>query len=63
MRKKLMGGGMSNRMMYKDGTSKPISRSKNPGLLAMSKTAKGKEAVKKMKFNPNRIVAKKGGKA
>ena len=43
--------------------SKPISRSKNPGLLAMSKTAKGKEAVKKMKFNPNRIVAKKGGKA
>lgn len=57
-----MGGGMSNRMMYKDGTSKPISKSKNPGLLAMSKTAKGKEAVKKMKFNPNRIVAKKGGK-
>jgi len=62
MRKKMMGGGMSNRMMYKDGTSKPISKSKNPGLLAMSKTAKGKEAVKKMKFNPNRIVAKKGGK-
>ena len=58
-----MGGGMSNRMMYKNGTSKPISRSKNPGLLAMSKTAKGKKAVKKMKFNPNRIVAKKGGKA
>ena len=62
MRKKMMGGGMSNRMMYKNGTSKPISKSKNPGLLAMSKTAKGKEAVKKMKFNPNRIVAKKGGK-
>ena len=58
----MMGGGMSNRMMYKNGTSKPISKSKNPGLLAMSKTAKGKEAVKKMKFNPNRIVAKKGGK-
>ena len=63
MRKKLMGGGMMGRRMgYSEGT-KPISRSKNPGLLAMSKTAKGKEAVKKMKFNPNRIVAKKGGKA
>ena len=47
----------------KGRTNKPISRSKNPGLLAMSKTAKGKEAVKKMKFNPDRIVAKKGGKA
>ncbi len=60
MRKKLMGGGMLGRRMgYSEGT-KPISRSKNPGLLAMSKTAKGKEAVKKMKFNPNRIVAKNG---
>ena len=59
----MMGGGMTNRMMYKDGTSKPISRSKNPGLLAMSKTEKGKEAIKKMKFNPNRIVAKKGGRS
>ena len=60
MRKKLMGGGMMGRRMgYSEGT-KPISRSKNPGLLAMSKTAKGKEAVKKMKFNPNRIVAKDG---
>ena len=47
MRKKMMGGGMTNRMMYKDGTSKPISRSKNPGLLALSKTAKGKKVVKK----------------
>ncbi len=62
MRKKMMGGGMTNRMMYKDGTSKPISRSKNPGLLALSKTAKGKKVVKKMKFNPDRVVAKKGGK-
>ena len=44
----------------KGRTNKPISRSKNPGLLAMSKTAKGKEAVKKMKFNPDRIVAKDG---
>jgi len=60
--KKMGGGMMGRRMGYSEGT-KPISRSKNPGLLAMSKTAKGKEAVKKMKFNPNRIVAKKGGKA
>ena len=42
--------------------NKPISKSKNPGLLAMSKTAKGKKVVKKMKFDPKRIVAKKGGK-
>ena len=63
LRENKMGGGMMGRRMgYSEGT-KPISRSKNPGLLAMSKTAKGKEAVKKMKFNPNRIVAKKGGKA
>ena len=62
-RENKMGGGMMGRRMgYSEGT-KPISRSKNPGLLAMSKTAKGKEAVKKMKFNPDRIVAKKGGKA
>ena len=38
----------------------PISRSKNPGLAKMAKTAKGKEAVKKMGFNPDRMVAKKG---
>ena len=59
-----MGGGMMSRRKFSDGgNGKPISRSKNPGLLAMSKTEKGKEAVKRMKFNPNRIVAKKGGKA
>ena len=65
-----MGGYKSGgRAGYKFGKSveenmsgKPISKSKNPGLLAMSKTAKGKEVVKKMKFNPKRIVAKKGGK-
>ena len=63
LRENKMGGGMMGRRMgYSEGT-KPISRSKNTGLLSMSKTAKGKEAVKKMKFNPNRIVAKKGGKA
>jgi len=64
-REKKMGGGMMGRRMgYSQGSNgKPISRSKNPGLLAMSKTQKGKEAVKKMKFNPNRIVAKKGGRS
>jgi len=63
-RKNRMGGGMMSRRKFSDGgNGKPISRSKNPGLLAMSKTEKGKEAIKKMKFNPNRIVAKKGGKA
>jgi uncharacterized short protein YbdD (DUF466 family) len=64
-REKKMGGGMMGRRMgYSQGSNgKPISRSKNPGLLAMSKTEKGKEAIKKMKFNPNRIVAKKGGRS
>ena len=38
---------------------KPISKSKNKGLAKMAKTAKGKEAVAKMGFNPNRMVAKK----
>tara|TARA_R100000900_G_scaffold30397_2_gene24509 strand:+ start:488 stop:637 length:150 start_codon:yes stop_codon:yes gene_type:complete len=41
---------------------KAISKSKNPGLVKMAKSPKGREAVKKMKFNPDRIVAKKGGK-
>ena len=41
---------------------KPISKSKNKGLAKMAKTAKGKEAVAKMGFNPNRMVAKKGGR-
>jgi hypothetical protein len=62
-----MGGGMMGRRMgYSQGSNngKPISRSKNPGILAMSKTAKGRKVVKeRFKFNPNRIVAKKGGKA
>ena len=40
----------------------PISRSKNPGLAKMAKTAKGKKAVAKMGFNPDRMVAKKGGR-
>jgi len=65
-REKKMGGGMMGRRMgYSQGSNgKPISRSKNPGILAMSKTAKGRKVVKeRFKFNPDRIVAKKGGKA
>ena len=42
---------------------KPVSKSKNPGLAKMAKSPKGKEAIKKMGFNPNRMVAKKGGRA
>ena len=63
--KKMGGGMMGRRMGYSQGSNgKPISRSKNPGILAMSKTAKGRKVVKeRFKFNPNRIVAKKGGKA
>jgi hypothetical protein len=66
LREKKMGGGMMGRRMgYSQGSNgKPISRSKNPGILAMSKTAKGRKVVKeRFKFNPNRIVARKGGKA
>ena len=65
-RENKMGGGMMGRRMgYSQGSNgKPISRSKNPGILAMSKTAKGRKVVKeRFKFNPDRIVAKKGGKA
>jgi len=63
MRKKMMDGGMTRKMYSKGSNGKPISKSKNPGILAMSKTAKGKKIVKeKFKFNPDRIVAKKGGK-
>ena len=63
--KKAGGGMMGRRMGYSEGSNgKPISRSKNPGILAMSKTAKGRKVVKeRFKFNPNRIVARKGGKA
>ena len=42
---------------------KSISKSKNPGLAKMAKTEKGKKAVAKMGFNPNRMTAKKGGRA
>ena len=40
---------------------KAISKSKNPGLAKMAKSPKGKIAAKKMGFNPDRMVAKKGG--
>ena len=43
--------------------TKPISKSKNPGLAKMAKTKKGKEAVKKMGYDPKRMTAKKGGRA
>jgi hypothetical protein len=59
----MIGASESSKREKGIANGKPISRSKNPGLLAMSKTEKGKEAVKKMKFNPNRIVAKKGGRS
>jgi hypothetical protein len=64
-REPFMGGGFGGRRMgYSQGSNgKPVSRSKNPGLLKMSKSEKGKAVVKKFGYNPNRIVAKKGGKA
>ena len=59
MRKKMMGGGMTNRMMYKDGTSKPgkkkIDSKKQPGLAKLKK--KAPQVVAKMGY------FKKGGKA
>ena len=39
---------------------KPISKSKNKGLAKLAK--KKPELAKKFGYNPNRIVAKKGGK-
>ena len=41
---------------------KAISMSRNKGLAKMAKTEKGKKAVAKMGFNPDRMVAKKGGR-
>ena len=40
---------------------KPISKSKQKGLAKLAKSAP--EVAKKMGYNPNRMVAKKGGKA
>ena len=58
-----MKGGRVKKMKGGSANGKPVSKSKNPGLAKMAKSAKGKAAVKKMGFNPNRMVAKKGGRA
>jgi|TARA_Y100000004_G_C8738891_1_gene337449 hypothetical protein len=43
---------------------KPISKSKNAGLAKLAKSGeKGKALAKKFGYNPERMVAKKGGKA
>jgi len=41
-------------------SNKPISKSKNPGLVKLAK--KNPKLAKKFGFNAKRIVAKKGGK-
>ena len=52
MRKKMMGGGMTNRMMYKEGTPKPgkkkIDPKKQPGLAKLKK--KAPQVVAKMGY-------------
>ena len=40
---------------------KPISKSKNKGLVKLAKTKP--ELAKKFGYNPKRMVAKKGGRA
>ena len=40
---------------------KPISKSKNPGLAKLAK--KKPKLAKKFGYDPNRMVAKKGGRA
>jgi hypothetical protein len=64
-RRGAMGGGMMRKMYSKgtNGNGKPVSKSKNPGLAKMAKTEKGKAVVKKFGYNPNRMVANKGGRA
>ena len=57
-----MKGGRVKKMNGGSANGKPVSKSKNPGLAKMAKSPKGKAAVKKMGFNPNRMVAKKGGR-
>ena len=48
------------RKKFSEGTGKPISKSKNPGLVKLAK--KKPELAKKFGYNAKRIVAKKGGK-
>mgnify|MGYP003110643815 FL=1 len=67
MRKKMMGGGMSNRMMYKDGSSNPkmskakklkkVDSKKNPGLAKLPI-----EVRNKMGYAKKGGLAKKGKK-
>ena len=52
---KKMGGGSAN--------GNPISKSKDKGLAKMIESPKGREAARKMGFNPNRLTARKGGRA
>ena len=61
-RRGAMGGGMMKRTGYKAGdkVGKPISKSKNPGLVKLAK--KKPELAKKFGYKAKRIVAKKGGK-
>ena len=56
-----MGGGMMRPGYKKGSNGKPISKSKNPGLVKLAK--KKPELAKKFGYNAKRIVAKKGGKA
>ena len=43
---------------------KPISKSKNKGLAKLAKSgAQGKALARKFGYNPDRMVARKGGKA
>ena len=56
-------GGRVAKMKGGSMNGKPISKSKNAGLAKMAQSPKGKEAVKKMGFNPNRMTARKGGRA
>ena len=60
-RKAAMGGGMMRKMYSKGTNGKPISKSKNPGLVKL--VAKKPELAKKFGYNKDRIVANKGGRA
>jgi len=60
-RRGAMGGGMMRPGFKKGSNGKPISKSKNPGLVKLAK--KKPELAKKFGYNAKRIVAKKGGKA
>jgi hypothetical protein len=42
--------------------AKAVSKSRNPGLAKMANTEKGKKVVKKFGYDPDRMVAKYGGR-